>query len=370
MEPFIPEPLPIKNLDWAPLIPLLGSANRELARFDGLLHGIKNPAVLLSPITTQEAVLSSRIEGTVATLGDVLQFEAGELFLDEEDKRNDIIEIKNYRRALRRAQEALRERPFNLNLLLELHSILLDSVRGRDKLPGRFRITQNWIGNPGAPMSEATFVPVSPLDLPRLLTEWENYYHAPDHDPLGQLAVVHAQFEILHPFNDGNGRLGRILIPLFLQERKVLSQPMFYLSAYFDSHRDLYIQRLRELGQPGSWNRWVEFFLEAVLAQAEANARTARDVLALYESLKARMLALTHSQFAIPLLDHLFARPATSASDLARQPGMPTLAMVSNLMRRLAADGVIKIAREGQGRRSTIYVVHELINLCEGRVVF
>lgn len=368
--PFIPESLPLKDLDWAPLIPLLGRANRELARFDGLLHGIKNPDVLLSPITTQEAVLSSRIEGTVATLGDVLQFEAGELFLDEEDKRNDIIEIKNYRGALRRAQEALRGQPFNLNLLLELHTILLDSVRGRDRLPGRFRTTQNWIGKPGAPMNEATFVPPTPLDLPRLLTEWENYYHASDNDPLGQMAVVHAQFEILHPFNDGNGRLGRILIPLFLHEKKVLTQPMFYLSAYFDEHRELYIQRLRELGQPGSWNRWVEFFLQAVLAQAEANARTARDVLALYEDLKKRMLTLTHSQYSIPLLDHLFARPATSASDLTRQPGMPTLAMVSTLLRKLAEAGVIKVAREGQGRRATIYVVHELINLCEGREVF
>ncbi|HWA87416.1 MAG TPA: Fic/DOC family N-terminal domain-containing protein [Opitutus sp.] len=370
MQPCVPEPLPITNLDWHSLIPLIGRANRELARFDGLLHGIRNPAVLLSPITTQEAVLSSRIEGTAATLSDVLQFEAGELFPDEEEKRNDIVEISNYRRSLRRAEEALRDRPFNLNLMLKLHEVLLDSVRGRDKLPGRFRINQNWIGIQGATLAEASFVPPSPLDLPRLLTEWENYYHADERDPLVQLAIIHAQFEILHPFNDGNGRIGRILIPLFLFEKKILSQPMFYLSAYLEARRSEYIGRLRELGQPGSWNRWLAFFLEGVATQAAANAQTARAILALYERLKHQVIDLTHSQFAVPLLDHLFARPATSASDLERQEDMPTLAMVSTLLRQLAQAGVLKIARQGQGRRATIYVLHHLVNLCEGREVF
>lgn len=370
MEPCIPEPLPIASIEWGPLIPLIGRANRELARFDGLLHGIRDPAVLLSPVTTQEAVLSSRIEGTAATLSDVIQFEAGELFPDEEEKRNDIAEIHNYRRSLRRAEEALLERPFNLNLLLELHGILLDSVRGRDKLPGRFRINQNWIGPQGASLAEASFVPPSPIDLPRLLTEWENYYHTEQPDPLAQLAVIHAQFEILHPFNDGNGRLGRILIPLFLFEKKILSQPMFYLSAYFERRRSEYIELLRGLGQPGSWNRWLAFFLEGIATQAATNAQTARAVLALYERLKRQAIDLTHSQFAVPLIDHLFARPATSPSALEKQKDMPSLAMVSTLLRQLAQAGVIKIVRPGQGRRSTIYVLHHLVNLCEGREVF
>jgi Fic family protein len=370
MSPCIPDTLPIKSLDWPSLIPALGAANRELARFDGLLHGMQNPAVLLSPMTTQEAVLSSKIEGTQATLGDVLQFEAGELFPDDEEKRRDIDEIRNYRRALRYAEGKLRERPFNLNLMLELHAILLDSVRGRDKQPGRIRTTQNWIGSHGSRIEDASFVPPNPLDLPRHLTAWENYYHGDDLDPLAQLAVIHAQFEVLHPFCDGNGRIGRIFVPLFLHEKRVFSQPMFYLSAYLENHRDRYIAHLREIQSPGGWTRWVAFFLEAVRHQAAANAETARAVIALYDRLKGEVISLTRSQHAVLVLDELFERPVTSPSDLARRPGMPSLPTISQMLKTLAEKGVVKLLREGQGRRPALYALAELVNVCEGREVF
>lgn len=191
-------------------------------------------------MTTQEAVLSSRIEGTQATLGDVLRFEAGEA-PKEERKQHDIQEIINYRHALRGAEEELRTRPFNLNLLKKLHSILLDSVRGRDTARGRFRQVQNWVGAPGTPIEEAPFVPPAPGLLMEYLDNWEKYYHADRPDPLVQLAIVHAQFEIIHPFLDGNGRLGRMLVPLFLYEKEFISKPMFYLSAYLEVHQDEYI---------------------------------------------------------------------------------------------------------------------------------
>jgi Fic family protein len=246
MKPFLPLLLPITGIKWEPLIPLIGRANRSLAHYNGLLQALPNPDVLLAPLTTQEAVLSSRIEGTQATLSEVLKFEAGEE-PKMESRRLDIQEILNYRRALRKAETALKRKPFHLNLLLELHDILLDSVRGQEKARGQFRTTQNWIGKPGTPIEKAQFIPPPPMAVPRLMDNWETYYHAEAPDPLVQLALVHAQFEIIHPFRDGNGRLGRILVPLFLCEKAILSRPMFYLSAYLEEHRDQYINRLGAL---------------------------------------------------------------------------------------------------------------------------
>src|SRR5438874_7352362 len=210
IRPFTPPVLPLQ-LDWEALIPFIGAANRALSSFNGALYGMPNAELLLSPLTTQEAVLSSRIEGTQATFGEVLKFEAGEQ-PEQESRRLDIQEILNYRKSLQVAEQELRTRPFTLNLLLELHSVLLDSVRGRDKGQGRLRTIQNWIGSPGSRIEEATYVPPEPERLPALLDNWEKYYHAERPDPLVQLAKIHGQFEIIHPFVDGNGRIGRILI--------------------------------------------------------------------------------------------------------------------------------------------------------------
>src|ERR1700690_494796 len=186
-KPHIPQMLPHKDVEWEPLIPLIGQANRALAHYDGVLYGVPNPGVLLSPLPTQEGVLSSRIEGPKASLGDVLKFEAGEQ-PKQEARRLDIQEIDNYRKALRAAEAELETRPFNLNLLLKLHSILLDSVRGRDKARGQFRTIQNWIGVPDSPMEQAAYIPPAPSALPQLLDNWEKYYHMERPDPLVQLA--------------------------------------------------------------------------------------------------------------------------------------------------------------------------------------
>jgi Fic family protein len=229
----------------------------------------------------------------------------------------------------------LKTRPFNLNLLLKLHSILLDSVRGRHKGRGHFRTVQNWIGAAGSPIHQADFVPPEPGRLSGCLDNWEKYYHADQPDLLVQLAILHGQFEIIHPFIDGNGRLGRILIPLFLFERKVLSRPVFYLSAYIEEHKEEYIECLRGLGRErGGWNRWVEFFLKDVIEQAEANQATARGIKDLYE-LKAEVIKLTHSQFAVPLLDVLFERPIISSSELEGRAGLPSKQMIMTLLGKL-----------------------------------
>lgn len=368
-EPFIPQRLPLDNIQWEPLIPLIGQANRALAHYDGVLYGVPNADVLLSPMTTQEAVLSSRIEGTQATLGEVMKFEAG-----EEPKQGarllDIYEIMNYRRALQAAEDELKSRPFNLNLLLTLHEILLNSVRGRDKGRGRFRTTQNWIGAPGSTIEQAQYIPPDPKLLPELLGNWENYYHMDRPDSLVQLAVVHAQFEIIHPFLDGNGRLGRMLIPLYLYEKGMLSRPMFYLSSYLEEHRDVYIDLLRGLGEKdGAWNVWIRFFLNALSAQAKANADKARAIMDLYERYKHQVIKLTHSQFAVPLIDILFGKPIFRSSELEGKPGMPSKPMIMTLLSKLKREGILKVLRQGSGRRASVLALAELINLCEGKEV-
>lgn len=220
MRPIEPEPLPPKSVDLLGLMPLVGKANRAIATLEGLFYGLPNPNVLLSPITTQEAVLSSRIEGTQADFEDVLKFEAGEP-PSEPSRREDIHEIMNYRKALHLSEKLLQDRPFCLNTLLKLHEVLMDSVRGHNKARGRFRTIQNWIGKPGSPIEEAAFVPPSPLSLQDHLNRWEAYWHSDAPDALVQLALIHAQFEILHPFIDGNGRIGRMIIPLFLFEKEI-----------------------------------------------------------------------------------------------------------------------------------------------------
>src|SRR5882724_9116680 len=367
MKPFVPEELPIKKVQWEPLIPLIGAANRSIAQYEGVLYGVPNPAVLLSPLTTQEAVLSSKIEGTQATLGEVLKFEAGEK-PEEESRRQDIQEIINYRRALTAAEQELKTRPFNLNLLLRLHQILLEGVRGENKARGKFRKTQNWIGAPGSPIEKAQFVPPEPLLITGYLDNWEKYYHAERPDVLVQLAVVHAQFEIIHPFLDGNGRLGRILIPLFLFEKKILFRPMFYLSEYLEQNRDEYVSRLRALGGGSrGWNQWIEFFLRALDEQARKNAAKARAIMNCYAKLKQQLIAVTHSQFAVPLLDQIFARPIFQSNSLQFSHPRPSRQAISSYLRKLREAGILKVVREGGGRRGQVLALAELVNLCEGK---
>ena len=328
-----------------------------------------NAELLLSPLTTQEAVLSSRIEGTQATFGEVLKFEAGEEPA-EESRRLDIQEILNYRSSLQVAEQELRTRPFNLNLLLELHGVLLDSVRGRDKGRGRFRTIQNWIGRPGSRIEEATYIPPEPARLGTLLDNCEKYYHADDRDPLVQLAMLHGQFEIIHPFVDGNGRIGRILIPLFLFEKGLLSRPVFYLSAYIEEHKDEYIAGLGALSskqQPHAWNSWVKFFLKAVTEQAKKNLNSARQIIDLYERSKAEIIRITHSRHAVPLLDILFERPVFSPGQLEGRSGMPSKQMIMSMLGRLKNADILVVTRESSGRRPQILAFRELVNLSEGQ---
>lgn len=366
MTPYIPDPLPLNMLDYSKLIGLVGEANAALARYDGMLQGVVNPAILLSPLTTQEAVLSSRIEGTQATLDEVLEHEAGQTF--EEYKEQDILEVVNYRRALTLASEALREQELTLGLVKQMHGVLLDSVRGQNKEPGQFRKDQNWIGPQGCAIEEATFVPPSPLQLLDHLEAWQTYLAGDDVDRLIQVAVMHAQFELIHPFKDGNGRIGRLLIPLFLFQKGILTQPMFYLSGYLEANRDEYYARLGGISRQGEWNEWVSFFLRAVRAQAVDNTERVRRILALYETMKERIREITHSQYSIQLLDALFDRPIFQTTDAARRTGMTRQSLLS-LLRQLKNAGILVPLRDASGRRPAILAFPELLNLAEGREI-
>lgn len=370
MQPYVPDTLPIAELDFRLLLPLVGQANAALARYDGLLQGIPNPAVMLSPLTTQEAVLSSKIEGTQATVDEVLEQEAG--LIKEGEKYKDIQEISNYRTALFAAREYLESYPIRLGFIRELHRILMDSVRGQDKTPGEFRKDQNWIGRAGCTIENATFVPPNPVQLPDYLTAWERYLDSDDIDFLIQTAVVHAQFELLHPFKDGNGRIGRILIPLFLYQKRALSQPMFYLSEYLEHNRDEYYEHLKAISSEGNWNSWIAFFLKGVNAQAEENSQRVQQIRALYEEMKQAIHETTHSQYTVHLLDAIFSKPIFRTSDLAKQLhrefGVHEKTTPS-LLRQLKDAEILRELEPGSGRRSATLCFPRLLNLAEGREV-
>ncbi|WP_284447228.1 Fic family protein [Fluviibacter phosphoraccumulans] len=364
MQPYAPTTLPPPGIDIARLVTLVGEANAALARYDGLLHGMVNPAIMLSPLTNQEAVLSSRIEGTQATVEEVLEHEAGQEY--DAHKQADIQEILNYRHALTLAADTLRERPLGLGLVKALHKTLMDSVRGQDKEPGEFRKTQNWIGPYGCTRETATFVPPNPLQLPGHLEAWERYLESDDVDPLLQTAIVHAQFEILHPFKDGNGRIGRLLIPLFLYSKGRLSTPMFYLSAYLEASRPEYYARLAAITRDNDWTGWTAFFLRAIAEQAKTNIVRVQAILALYERMKTQVRDITRSQHSAQIVDALFERPIFRIGDFATRAHIPK-PTAHPLLKQLQEVGLLKQLREGAGRRPAILAFPELLNIAEGR---
>lgn len=370
MQPYVPDALPLTELDFRRLLPLVGQANAALARYDGLLQGIPNPAVMLSPLTTQEAVLSSKIEGTQATVDEVLEQEAG--LLKEGEKFQDIQEISNYRQALFAAREYLKDYPIRLAFVRELHRILMSSVRGQDKTPGEFRKDQNWIGRHGCTMEQASFVPPNPMQLPDHLQAWERYMDSDDADFLLQTAVVHAQFELLHPFKDGNGRIGRILIPLFLYQKRALSQPMFYLSEYLENHREEYYQRLKGISAEGDWNGWIAFFLQAIAIQAAQNSTRVTAIQSLYEEMKLAIHEATRSQYTVHILDAIFSKPIFRSSDLtvklAQEFGIHEKT-TPGLLRQMKEAGILRELKAGSGRRPATLCFPRLINLAEGRDV-
>jgi Fic family protein len=356
------------EVDWASLVPFIGPASAAIARYDGILTAIPSPALLLSPLTTQEAVLSSRIEGTQATMGEVLEFEAGQAPLTSE-RRDDINEVLNYRRAMAAATEALATLPLSGRVIREAHAVLLDGVRGQNRAPGQFRRTPVWIGPPGCTPEDCHFTPISAEKLPDAFGRWEQYLHSEQPDQLVQLALLHVEFEALHPFMDGNGRLGRMLIPLYLWQVGLISQPIFYISAYFEEHRDAYYESLLSVSRDGDWSGWCRFFLRAVQTQADDNLQKAKAILDLYRDLKGRMVEMTRSPFGVQALDWVFSQPIFKTTDFLARMGTSgrTARRLLDVLRR---EGVLRVLVAGGGRRPTILIFPALLNVAEGRDVF
>lgn len=358
---------PPANIDWLRLLPLIGPANAAVARYEGVLHGIPNPDVLLAPLTSQEAVLSSRIEGTQATLGEVLEFEAeGELNDESTPKKVDIQEVLNYRHALFDAVRRLDELPLSQRLVLRAHERLMQGVRGRNKAPGEYRRIPNWIGPDGCTIEEARYVPVGADALPESMNNWEKYLHSETPDKLVQLAVIHAEFEAIHPFLDGNGRLGRLLIPIYLFTSGLMSRPNFYLSEYLEGNRQEYYDRLLRVSSAGDWTGWCEFFLKGLITQADTNQDKAKRILTLYQVRKDWVVEQTRSQYAVRALDWMFVRPVFRSSDFASSVDIPG-PTASRILRVVRDAGMLREVRQSSGRRPAVLAFTELLDIADGQ---
>ncbi|MCL2648259.1 MAG: Fic family protein [Phycisphaerales bacterium] len=362
---------PPKTLDLTRLAPLIGPANASLGRYDGLLSAIPNTHILLAPLTTQEAVLSSKIEGTQVTMGEVLEIEAGaDSVAFTQPKRDDAEEVLNYRKAMQACSKEMEHRPFSQQMLRAAHGLLMQGVRGRDETPGAFRIVQNWIGPAGCAIEEASFVPVAPEHLQHGMDEWERYLGSTaGPDVLVQLAILHVEFEALHPFRGGNGRLGRMLIPLYLFQRKLLSSPNFYMSGYLEANREEYVERLLAVSRDDDWTGWCAFFLRGIQKQAAENERKARAILELYERTKDRVVDLVHSEHAIRVIDAIFRIPIFTTNAFISHSKIPQ-PTVYRILKLLRGNKLLTTLQEGKGKQAGIYVFRELLNLAEGKEVF
>ncbi len=355
---------PDKHLDWQKLIPLIGPAASAVARYDGMLAAVPDPGVLLAPLTTREAVLSSRIEGTQATMGEVLEFEAGRRAASPE-RYDDIQEILNYRSAVRTAEDMLEDLPLSGRVIRAAHKILLSGARGKNRAPGEYRRIPNWIGQPGCTIEEAKYVPISSERLDNAMSNWERYIHQDTPDLLVQAANLHAEFEALHPFLDGNGRLGRMLVPLFLWQRGLIKRPMFYISAYFEANRDAYYERLLAVSRDDDWTGWCKFFLEAVQAQAHDNLTKTQGILDLYEDLKHRVAEATRSRYAIRALDWIFKQPIFPSASFADGAGIPRPS-AHRILAELRRHSILEDILAASGNRSAILLFPALLDIVEG----
>lgn len=360
MKPFKPDSLPLATIHWDSIIDLMSKANRYIARYDGLLQSVVNPDVLLSPLRTKEAVLSSKIEGTQATLEEVMEYEAGHPTKDE--NKGDIGEVLNYRIALMSARNVMNQLPLSLRVIRQIHEVLMSNVRGENKDPGNFRRIQNWIGAPGTTMENARFVPPTVPDMHESLNNWEEYIHYNDKDPLVQLAIIHAQFEIIHPFLDGNGRIGRILIPIFLYHKEIIQEPVFYMSDFLESNRQDYYDSLKDITDHRDWTNWIRFFLNGIILQAEKNIGQTRAIIQLYEQMKIKIASEIHSQFTINCLDFLFKEPIFNSGEFYRKSQIPKTS-ASRLLKSLEESEIITCIERGSGRRASLYAFRGLLRI-------
>jgi len=314
---FIPKPLPptpALEID-AEMQALLSKADRALGRLDGSIRTLPNPDLFIFMYVRKEAVLSSQIEGTQSSLNDILEVEA-EIF-DSQHPR-DVDEVLNYVRAMNYGLERLAELPLSNRLIREIHNVLLNGVRGGSAQPGELRKIQNWIGPQGCTLKEATFVPPPPQELEEILAQFERFLHDESLPALLQIGMAHAQFETIHPFLDGNGRVGRLLIAFMLYQREILETPVLYISHYFKKYRQQYYEQLQSVRENGSWEVWLKFFLQGIYEVSQEATETSRKIVDLREA--HRKLIAEHfgrvAGNAMQVLETLYQRPFIKVQDI------------------------------------------------------
>ena len=254
----------------------------------------------------------------------------------------------------------------NLNLIKKIHSVLLNSVRGQYKRRGEYRKKQNWIGSPAGSMEDAKYVPPAPNQIEELMSNLESYIHQEEKDPLVQLAIVHAQFELIHPFLDGNGRVGRILVPLFLNEKEILHEPMFYLSSYLEKNRGEYYARSENISKEDDWEGWINFFLAAVAEQAKLNRKKVQAILNLYDEMKESVLEVTGSQYAIKALDAIFDKPVFRRSDFIERTEIPSTS-AKRILNDMLEDEILITRKEAKGRQPALLQFDEMVQIVDRR---
>ena len=355
---FVPAALP-PSIYWDTNIAVsLSAADRSIGRLAGEARHLPNPNLLVAPFIRKEAVLSSRIEGTQTTLGELLAAEAG---APVERSLLDLHEVGNYVTALEYGLERLDTLPLSLRLVRELHEKLMRGVRGDSATPGEFRRSQNWIGSPGSTLADATYVPPPPSELMNCLSAWERFLHDESLPPLIHAALVHAQFEAIHPFLDGNGRVGRLLITLLLAQRGVLPQPLLYLSAYFERTRQDYYTRLQGITERGEWEEWLVYFLNGVAAESED---VIEKMLRIDELLSGWKLELVRDRSRLPerALEQFAANPFWTVRALAERLDV-AYTTSQRAIDRLEAVGAISLA--ASERRNRVYCAWAILDVLE-----
>ena len=355
---FVPAPLP-SSLAWGQgLTVSLSSADRAVGRLAGEGRRLANPHILMWPFVRKEAVLSSRIEGTQATLGELLAAEAGAVV---ERSPADLREVGNYVTALEYGLERLDTLPLSLRLVREMHERLMRGVRGDVVTPGEFRRSQNWIGPPGCTLDTATHVPPPPSELMTCLGDWERFLHDDSLPPLVHAALAHSQFEAIHPFLDGNGRVGRLLITLLLVNRGVLPSPLLYLSACFEATRKEYYARLLGVTERGEWEEWLTYFLRGVVLQSEDAVDRIQRIDDLFSQWKQ---GLPRGQSHLPerALDLFAENPFWTVGGLAGRLAV-AFTTAQRAIGRLEAAGVV--AQVGEGRRNRVYCAQAVLDVLE-----
>jgi Fic family protein len=353
------------------LIGDLSAADRAIGLLAGVGTRLPNPYLLITPFLRREAVLSSRIEGTQASVSDVVVYEAAPNASPagtsrDTERERDVREVANYVKALEYAVDPDRALPVDLARVLELHRILMTDVRGQEAAPGVFRIEQNWIGPAGIALEDAVHVPPPPAEMLTALTELERHLAEPsDLPPLIRLATIHYQFEAIHPFLDGNGRVGRLLISLLLREWELLPQPLLYLSAFFERRRREYYAHLLAVSRQGAWEPWIRFFLAGVAEQSQDAVDRWTRLLALRDDYHRRLQSARASSLALKLVDDLFVRPAITIAEAASSLGVTRRAAQQNL-EKLERAGIVEEATHR--RRNRVWLAREIVDLLERRL--